>query len=211
MGTTEIKKVNIDFEVLDAVLTEKKITKKELAARMGRGATYFADLKKRGAKVPAGVENFICLELGVDAGTFVKQEQEKQVPGSQSEVGGIVLGNIYKSLNAHEKSLNIMSGSMEQTAELLEKIWNKLTAQSEQMARMRDMLKELTKSDREKAEEFLRNVLVAEKALEEDIIRESQKKGIKQADLMAAKRDMDVQISTTGYGKNQKKWWLLSR
>ena len=43
----------------------------------------------------------------------------------------------------------------------------------------------------------------------EEVILKSEANGIKRADLMKAKRDLQVDQSTTGYGKNQKTWWFI--
>ena len=73
------------------------------------------------------------------------------------------------------------------------------------------MLTELCKSDREKDMDFLKMVLTGEQVLESDVRRNSKELGIKEHDLMGAKRDLDVQVSVTGYGNSQKKWWFLPR
>ena len=44
----------------------------------------------------------------------------------------------------------------------------------------------------------------------EEVIRMADAVGIKRADLNKAKRDIQVDTSTTGYGKTQKTWWFLA-
>ena len=200
--TTEIQKVKLDFEKFDKVLKEQKVSRRDLASRMGHNPTYFADLKKRDAAIPVGVEGFICSELGVEPGTFARKEQSAQkLAGGATELA--ILENIYKELREERKVL-------EEIVERGEAIWNKLNTHTTQLAKIKERVKELGESDHEKACRFLKEILSGGQVLESEVLTQSDGAGIKRADLFKAKRDIGVQTAVTGYGKNQKTWWILS-
>ena len=200
--TTEVQKVKLDFDKLEEVLKERKMSRKELASRTGRHATYFSDLKKRDSSIPIGMEGFICSELGVEKGTFVRREQAVKRPKENSaEIR--ILENIYKAIQEERKILD-------ELADQSERIWNKLNTQATQLMKIKEKVSELGISDYEKAVEFLKDALSGGQILESEVLSKSDDAGIKRADLYKAKRDAGVQSAVTGYGKNQKTWWLLS-
>ncbi|MEE1085794.1 MAG: hypothetical protein U0L05_01270 [Schaedlerella sp.] len=198
--TTEIQKIKLDFEKLDKILKERKMSQRELSSRMGHNQTWVADLKKKDTPIPVGVEKFICLELGYEPGTFVRKERPEQKPdGSLAELA--ILENIYREIREERKLL-------EEVAERAEAIWNKLNTQATQLIKIKDKINVLSISDYEKALKFLRDILSEGKVLESEVIAKSDEAGIKRAELYKARRDMNVQTAVTGYGKNQKTWWL---
>lgn len=200
--TADIQKVKLDFEKLDKVLKERKMSQRELSSRMGHNQTWVADLKKKDTPIPVGVEGFICSELGVDPGTFVRKEQSVKKPdGSLAELA--ILENIHKELREVHKLL-------EEVGERGEAIWNKLNTHTVQLAKIKERVKEIGESDQEKAVKFLKDLLSGGKVLESDVLLKSEAAGVKKADLYKAKRDVGIQSAVTGYGKNQKTWWLIA-
>lgn len=78
-----------------------------------------------------------------------------------------------------------------------------------QLEKIKDKLKDVTKSDYEKACDFLKSTLAEGRVIGEEVLLKADANGIKRADLMKAKRDLQVDTATTGYGKNQKTWWFI--
>lgn len=200
--TTEIQKVKLDFLKLDKVLKERKMSQRELSCRMGHNPTWVADLKKKDSPIPVGVEGFICSELGVEPGTFARQDQPETKPsGGATEL--VILENIHKEIREERKLL-------EELTERSEAIWNKLNTQTTQLLKIKEKVNEFTESGYDKAVKFLKDLLADGKVLESDVLSRCESAGIKRADLYKAKRDVGIQSSVTGYGKNQKTWWLLA-
>lgn len=65
-------------------------------------------------------------------------------------------------------------------------------------------------TDYDKAVRFLKDKLSGGRMDGAELLRMADASGIKRADLNKAKKDLGVDTSTTGYGKNQKTWWFLS-
>ena len=97
--------------------------------------------------------------------------------------------------------------------EILEKSWSKVHANTIQLEKVKDDVKEcvqvLGMTDYDKAVRFLKETLAGGRIDGTEVLRMSDASGIKRADLNKAKRDIGVDTATTGYGKNQKTWWFL--
>ena len=91
----------------------------------------------------------------------------------------------------------------------MEKLIGKANANTVQLEKIKDRLKYCTKSDYEKACDFLRDILSDGRVIGDEVLLKSDANGIKRADLMKAKRELNVDQATTGYGKNQKTWWFI--
>ena len=196
MNQPKIDKVKIDYEKLCEELKKQGKTKSAFSLEMGRYKTFVGCLKKNPDQ-PEAVEKIMCMLLGLEEGSLIASEA---VP---DQTDTKVLNNIHNQIIAEMKLL-------EEAAENIEKIWNKVHANTIQLERIKECVKGFEKSGYEKAIEFLKNALSDGKANSEEIMMRSDAAGIKRADLMKAKRDIGVDSSTTGYGKNQKTWWFLS-
>lgn len=66
----------------------------------------------------------------------------------------------------------------------------------------------------EKAKELVKELAELfkedEKKGDVEFLLKSDVAGIKRADIYKAKRDLGVQSAVTGFGKNQKTWWLIA-
>ena len=102
---------------------------------------------------------------------------------------------------------------VEECTELLEKIWSKVHANTIQLEKVKDDVKEcvqvLEMTDYDKAVRFLKDTLGGGRIDGAEVLRMADAAGIKRADLNKAKRDIRVDTAVTGYGKNQKTWWFL--
>ena len=201
--TTDIQKVKLDFEKFDKVLKEQKVSRRDLASRMGHNPTYFADLKKRDAAIPVGVEGFICSELGVEPGTFARKEQtEQKTGGSLAELA--ILENIYREICEERKLL-------EEVAERAEAVWNKLNTHTIQLMKIREKVYEIGESGYDKAIRFLKGTLGDKDVLESQILSKSDELGIVREDLFKAKRDLGICSAPSGHGKSTKVWWQMPK
>lgn len=190
-----IAKVKIDYERLCEEIQKSGRTKEGFGLELGRSKGYICGLKKT-REQPESVEKVMCLLLGLEPGSLALKEQESASGEARA------IENVFKKLCEMEKIMEIQM-------EYLEKIFSKVNANTVQLEKIKDGVKEFGKTDYEKAVEFLKRVLSGGRMNSEDILLKSDAAGIKRADLMKAKRDMHVDQSTTGYGKNQKTWWFI--
>lgn len=190
-----IKKVKIDYGKLCEEIRKSGKTKEGFSLELGRSKTYICGLRNT-SEQPESVEKVMCFLLGLEPGSLVEKERGR-VAG---ETGAIE--DVFKKICRIEET-------MEMQMEYIEKIFAKANANTIQLEKIKDGIKEFGKTDYEKAVEFLKGVLAEGRMNSEDILLKSDAAGIKRADLMKAKRDMQVDQSTTGYGKNQKTWWFI--
>lgn len=190
-----IGRVKIDYERLCKEIQKSGRTKEGFGLELGRSKGYICGLKKT-REQPESVEKVMCILLGLEPGSLVLKEPERVL----GEAGAIK--EVFRKLCEIEKRMEIQM-------EYLEKIFSKANANTVQLERIKDGVKEFGQTDYEKAVEFMKGVLSGGRMNSDEILLKSDAAGIKRADLMKAKRDMHVDQSTTGYGKNQKTWWFL--
>lgn len=195
-----MEKVTIDFERLCLELEKQGKTKADLSREMTKNKN-FVGLMEKNPEQSVEVERLMCLILGLEPGELVKREE------MGSEVAVKVIENLHRD---HKNILKIL----EENAEMLEKILSKVSANTLQMERIKDDVKELKSvaclTDYDKAVRFLKEVLSGGRVDGSEVLRQADAAGIKRADLNKAKRDIGVDTANTGYGKNQKTWWFLS-
>ena len=195
-----MEKVTIDYKRLCLELERQGKTKADLSRDMAKNKN-FVGLMEKNPDQPAEVERLMCLLLGLEQGSLIKQE----VPiGSQGEIR--ILENLHKEVRETRQAI-------ESCTELLEKIWSKVHANTLQLETVKDHVRDcreyLKLTDADKAEKFLRDILGGGRMNGEDVLRAADAQGIKRADLNKAKRDLRIDTAVTGYGKNQKTWWFL--
>ena len=195
-----MEKVTIDYKRLCLELEKQGKTKADLSRDMAKNKN-FVGLMEKNPDQPAEVERLMCLLLGLEQGSLIKQE----VPnGSQGEIR--ILENLHKEMRETRQAI-------ENCTELLEKIWSKVHANTLQLETVKDHVRDcreyLKLTDADKAEKFLRDILGGGRMNGEDVLRAADAQGIKRADLNKAKRDLRIDTAVTGYGKNQKTWWFL--
>ncbi len=190
-----MNKVTIDYNKLTRALAERGKTKKWLSLELGRYESYIASIKNK-PEQPESVERIICMVLEMEPGSLVADQSPKASEDAS------ILQNIHREIKA-ERAL------LEEAAENLERIWNKLNANTIQLERIKDCVKGFDKTGADKAKEFLKCALADGKVNSEEVLLRSDGAGIKRADLMKAKNELGVDSATTGYGKNQKTWWFI--
>ena len=162
----------------------------------------FVGLMAKNPDQPAEVERLMCLLLGLEQGSLIKQEDKT---GSQGEIR--ILENLHKEMREIHQAVA-------EYGELLEKIWSKVHANTLQLEKVKDDVKEcvqvLGMTDYDKAVRFLKDSLSGGRIDGAEVLRMADAAGIKRADLNKAKRDLHVDTAATGYGKAQKTWWFLT-
>lgn len=192
-----MNKVKINYDKLCEELKKQGKTKTSFSIELGKYNTFVNNLKKNPGQTEA-FERTMCILLGIEPGSLVETEE---VP-EQTDV--TVLMNLHKQMIEERKLL-------EEASENIEKIWNKVHANTIQLERIRDCVKRFEKSDYELAIDFLRDALKDGKVNGEEVLMRSDAAGIKRSDLMKAKGTVGVDSAVTGYGKNQKTWWFIPK
>ena len=189
-----VKKVTIDYDVLNDYIKSRGKAKEEFSTELGRGKTYISDMRKR-PEINDSMERLMCVLLDIEPGSLVKKEN---VSGAEVKM----FENLFKKMCELEEIIVVQG-------EMMEKLIGKANANTVQLEKIKDRLKYCTKSDYENACDFLRDILSDGRVIGDEVLLKSDANGIKRADLMKAKRELNVDQATTGYGKNQKTWWFI--
>lgn len=204
--------VFIDTNKLYSELSAQNKTKSGFSLEIGRGKTYIENLK-RSPIIPEGMERVISIMLGKEAGFFIeRQEGSKQddISGKEAQV----LVNITVRLKELSEKTDMILAKLSDMDERDEKVYSKVHANTLQIETVKEHIREVTDALKltgyDKAVKFLRETLSGGRMIGEEVIRMADAAGIKRADLNKAKRDIQVDTSTTGYGKSQKTWWFLA-
>lgn len=197
-----MEKVTIDFGKLCLELEKQGKSKADLSRDMAKNKN-FVGLMEKYPNQPVEVERLMCILLGLEQGSLIKQDQQNS---SKGEIK--ILENLHKEIRE-------MRQAVDGYTELLEKIWSKVHANTLQLERIKDDVKEWVQvigmTDYDKAVRFLKDTLGGGRIDGAEMLRMADAAGIKRADLNKAKRDIGVDTAVTGYGKNQKTWWFLEK
>lgn len=203
--------VTIDTEKLYGELAAQGKTKSGFAQEIGRGKSYIENLK-RSPNIPDGMERVISIMLGKDPGYFVQvpESKKKTIPAAEAQI----LVNAVKEIKQVSGKLDKIIQEIEEMDERSQKIWSKVQANTLQLEKVKEDVKEcvqaLEMTGYDKAVRFLKETLAGGRIDGAEVLRMADAAGIKRANLNKAKRDTGVDTAPTGYGKNQKTWWFLS-
>lgn len=144
-----MEKVTIDYNRLCLELEKQGKTKADLSRDMTKNKN-FVGLMEKNPDQPAEVERLMCLLLGLEQGSLIKQEE---ATGSQGEIK--ILENLHKEMREIHQAII-------EYGELIEKIWSKVHANTLQLEKVKEDVKEcaqvLKMTDYDKAVRFL-NIL----------------------------------------------------
>lgn len=190
----EPKKVTINYALLCKQLEKQGKTKKGFSLEMGRSES-FVNYIANNPDQPEGVERIMCLLLGLEPGSLVKEPEKKGMTAAQALT--VIRDEILENRRIMQENF--------------EKIWNKLNTNTIQLEKIKDNVNTMSKTDYDKALEWLKDKMEGGRYDGAKLLMESEAAGIKRSDIMKAKAELGVRIQTTGYGKNTKAWWSLER
>lgn len=188
----EPKKVTINYALLCKQLEKRGKTKKGFSLEMGRSES-FVNYIANNPDQPEGVERIMCLLLGLEPGSLVKEPEKKGMTAAQALT--VIRDEILENRRIMQENF--------------EKIWNKLNTKTIQLEKIKDKVNTMSKTDYDKALEWLKDKMEGGRYDGAKLLMESEAAGIKRSDIMKAKAELGVRIQTTGYGKNTKAWWSL--
>ena len=61
----------------------------------------------------------------------------------------------------------------------------------------------------DRAAEFLKGALKNGRVNAFDLLSDADEQGIKRSEIMKAKKELNVIVDSSGYGKSQKSWWRM--
>ena len=190
----EPKKVIINYALLlqgtrKAGQDEREITRRNLGE---------ASLCLQYGEEPEQTEDLkgpMCLLLGLEPGSLVKEPEKKGMTAAQALT--VIRDEILENRRIMQENF--------------EKIWNKLNTNTVQLEKIKDKVNEVSKTDYDKAVEWLKDKMAGGRYDGAKLLMESDAAGIKRSDIMKARNELKIKIQTTGYGKNSKAWWSLER
>ena len=188
------KKVMINYTMLCKELEKQGKTKEKFSAELGRSKSFVCNM----AKNPEQTEDFertMCLLLGLEPGSLVKEPEKKGMTAAQALT--VIRDEILENRRIMQENF--------------EKIWNKLNTNTIQLEKIKDKVNEVSKTDYDKAVEWLKDKMAGGRYDGAKLLMESDAAGIKRSDIMKARNELKIKIQTTGYGKNSKAWWSLER
>ncbi len=188
----EPKKVTINYALLCKQLEKQGKTKKGFSLEMVRSES-FVNYIANNPDQPEGVERIMCLLLGLEPGSLVKEPEKKGMTAAQALT--VIRDEILENRRIMQENF--------------EKIWNKMNTNTVQLERIKDKVNTMSKTDYDKALEWLKDKMEGGRYDGAKLLMESEAAGIKRSDIMKAKAELGVRIQTTGYGKNVKAWWSL--
>lgn len=188
----EPKKVTINYALLCKQLEKRGKTKKGFSLEMGRSES-FVNYIANNPDQPEAAERIMCLLLGLEPGSLVKEPEKKGMTAAQALT--VIRDEILENRRIMQENF--------------EKIWNKMNTNTVQLERIKDKVNTMSKTDYDKALEWLQDKMEGGRYDGAKLLMESEAAGIKRSDIMKAKAELGVRIQTTGYGKNTKAWWSL--
>lgn len=190
----EPKKVTINYALLCKQLEKQGKTKKGFSLEMGRSES-FVNYIANNPDQPEAVERIMCLLLGLEPGSLVKEPEKKGMTAAQALT--VIRDEILENRRIMQENF--------------EKIWNKMNTNTVQLEKIKDKVNEVSKTDYDKAVEWLKDKMAGGRYDGAKLLMESDAAGIKRSDVMKARNELKIKIQTTGYGKNAKAWWSLER
>lgn len=188
------KKVTINYALLCKQLEKRGKTKKGFSLEMGRSES-FVNYIANNPDQPEGVERIMCLLLGLEPGSLVKEPEKKGMTAAQALT--VIRDEILENRRIMQENF--------------EKIWNKMNTNTVQLEKIKDKVNTMSKTDYDKAVEWLKDKMAGGRYDGAKLLMESDAAGIKRSDVMKARNELKIKIQTTGYGKNVKAWWSLER
>lgn len=114
MNQPKIDKVKIDYEKLCEELKKQGKTRGEFSLEMTKDKGFVGRMEKNPDQ-PKAIEQFMCVLLGLEEGSLVKKDDKSVAPDTA------ILENMHRQMIA-ERTL------LEEAAKNIEKIWNKVHA-----------------------------------------------------------------------------------
>lgn len=208
-----MKKVTIDYDRLCLEIKKAGKTKEGFSEEILKSKNYIYNLKKSPTQ-PETVVNLMCTLLGIAPETVIQKPMENTCTPESA-----ILKNIYTKVcevasvsgngNVEEIIRNEIALPIAEIAQSLEVIMQKVKANTIQIERVKDIVKDSMETEAQRAEKFLTEMLGGGDEEAEKIYKMADELCIKRSELMKAKKKLGVEPYTTGYGANKKAMWRV--
>lgn len=120
----------INTTLLDEEIKKRGMSNSEVSVMIGKSLPYLSNVKRQGGRIPINVEALICRTLDKPVGYFLA-DREPQTGGGEAKI----LENIFKKMER-------LQSDIDEIKEAQERIWNKVCANTLQIRRLQDLVKE---------------------------------------------------------------------
>lgn len=218
------RNIFIDADRMKELIKEKtKLTQTEFAAEIGRSKKYISNMHGK-TSIPDYVFNIICKRLEVEPDYLIWKESSQN--GSDNSMGTAMVAAIsnladklqlvfeqnkqtQKMIESLERSIGKILKHSEEIKETQDTVLRKANANTVQLERLKESMLSMSETEYDRAKQFLQDVLSEEGRIEGTVLlTKADAACIKRSELMKARKDMNIQIKTVGYGKNQNAWWM---
>lgn len=207
-----MERVVINKEKLKTAIENKKYTQEKLSEEMGRSKTYVNQiLSGNVSEIKESDERFLCLLLGLKPGELIKEDDNNS--NSWENQAGILktLGNMTHTMKTMAEKLTQLLLLYNEMSEDIETLKRKASANTVQLERIKENLDKPTKSENDRAKEFLVEIMKNGRINGAEVLRMADEAGIDRGRLLRMKKEMGIQVETVGYGNNQKSYWYMPK
>lgn len=207
-----MERVVINKEKLKTAIENKKYTQEKLSEEMGHSKTYVNQiLSGNVSEIKESDERFLCLLLGLKPGELIKEDDTNS--NSWENQTGILktLGKMTHTMKTMAEKLTQLVLLYNEMSEDIETLKRKASANTVQLERIKENLDKSTKSENDRAKEFLGEIMKNGRINGAEVLRMADEAGIDRGRLLKMKKEMGIQVETVGYGNNQKSYWYMPK
>ena len=207
-----MERVVINKEKLKTAIENKKYTKEKLSEEMGRSKTYVNQiLSGNVSEIKESDERFLCLLLGLKPGELIKEDDTNSNSWENQAEILKTLGNMTHTMKTMAEKLTQLLLLYNEMSEDIETLKRKASANTVQLERIKENLDKPTKSENDRAKEFLVEIMKNGRINGAEVLRMADEAGIDRGRLLRMKKEMGIQVETVGYGNNQKSYWYMPK
>lgn len=207
-----MERVVINKEKLKTAIENKKYTKEKLSEEMGRSKTYVNQiLSGNVSEIKESDKRFLCLLLGLKPGELIKEDDTNSNSWENQAEILKTLGNMTHTMKTMAEKLTQLLLLYNEMSEDIETLKRKASANTVQLERIKENLDKPTKSENDRAKEFLVEIMKNGRINGAEVLRMADEAGIDRGRLLRMKKEMGIQVETVGYGNNQKSYWYMPK
>ena len=207
-----MERVVINKEKLKTAIENKKYTKEKLSEEMGRSKTYVNQiLSGNVSEIKESDERFLCLLLGLKPGELIKEDDTNSNSWENQAEILKTLGNMTHTMKTMAEKLTQLLLLYNEMSEDIETLKRKASANTVQLERIKENLDKPTKSENDRAKEFLVEIMKNGRINGAEVLRMADEAGIDRGRLLRMIKEMGIQVETVGYGNNQKSYWYMPK
>lgn len=221
------KTVTINATLMTEAIKAAGYTQGELSRLIGKNNGYICVALNRGT-MPENMEKLICAILGKQPGYFIQAEQNAPVPVVETGNLENAIAELRKDLeffrDATAVGLNNLWNLMQEEKDLLEAAFKKVTDINttatanngyvkdlrQEIKRLRIDVDGITKTEQQRAMDYIEQCLVNGDARAEDIMEGADARCISRSALNQAKVAMHIRVYDSGQGASKKVYWTKS-